>query len=175
MLSWTSKHVVAAQLCIWILFWDLAYFLYLSAAYSHRTRDGKRWLVHLNTTQNQTDTLPHSLTTVLVKNNDKELWATDSLSRYWCTQWLHAQSHRHTLTNTALVVAEVFRVCVLTWSRLWRSLCCTINWLCTRVTSPTTSSVSVCVSSPLWLSYSRSKWSTEEQAGLKRKIAVEHI
>lgn len=78
-------------------------------------------------------------------------------------------SHTHKFTNAALVVAEVFRVCVLTRPRLWRSLCCTINCLCTRVTSPTTSSVSLCVSSSLWLSDSRSKWSTEEQKGLQRK------
>lgn len=79
------------------------------------------------------------------------------------------RTHTHKFMNTALVVAEVFRVCVLTRSRLWRSVCCTINCLCTWVTSPTTSSVSVCVSSPLWLSDSRSKWSTEEQTGLQRK------
>lgn len=98
--------------------------------------------------------------------------ATDSFSHGTNA---HICMHNHTDTHTQIHKHSagggwgIFRVCVLTRSRLWRSLCCTINCLCTRVTSPTTSSVSVCVSSPLWLSDSRSKWSTEEQTGLQRK------
>ena len=60
------------------------------------------------------------------------------------TVLLHTRvSHWH--TNWALAVAEVFWVSVLTKSRLWRSLCWTINCLCAGVTSPTTSSVSATV------------------------------
>lgn len=56
-----------------------------------------------------------------------------------------------TFTNTALVAAEASWVCVLTQPRLWGvrvCVCRTINCLCTRVTSPTTSSVCVCFISP---------------------------
>lgn len=147
-------------------------FLSLSAVLlSQRELEKETIGVRRNKTQHQTDTLPHSTTTILVKNNDKEMWAPASS----LTVLMHISActisltYTHNFTNTALVVAEVFRVRVLTRFCLWRRVRRTINCLCTKVTSPTTSSVSVCVSSPLWLSDSRSKWSTEEQTGLQRK------
>lgn len=82
-----------------------------------------------------------------------------------CTITLtHRHIHKHSIRGGWGIASLCFdMVSSVTQSVLYHKL------TSTRVTSPTTSSVSVCVSSPLWLSYSRSKWSTVEQAGLKRK------